>query len=97
MASTSNEVEADYGFTRTPTPLLARRRQVSWPYGPTECPRCRFFEGLDPPVCDDEGYEIVGLCLHPRIAMELFRLRQRDPYAIDSCPCFSEKRPGQSR
>jgi soluble P-type ATPase len=31
---------------------------MSWPYSPKECPRCRFFERLDPPARGDAGYEI---------------------------------------
>jgi hypothetical protein len=64
---------------------------VSWPYSPQECPRCRFFERLDPPALDDAGYEIVGACLNPRIGMDLFVLRLRDPSTIDPCPCFREQ------
>jgi hypothetical protein len=41
-----------------------------------------------PPVYDDVGYEIVGLCLHPKIAMDLFRLTERDPAEMEPCPCF---------
>ncbi len=61
---------------------------MSWPYGPEECPRCRCFERLEPPVRDDAGYEIVGLCRHPRIATELFVLQDRDPSGLEPCPCF---------
>jgi hypothetical protein len=43
---------------------------------------------LEPPAFDDVGYEIVGGCLHPRIAMELFRFKQRDPAEMERCPCF---------
>ncbi|HTS72954.1 MAG TPA: hypothetical protein VMG74_04520 [Gaiellaceae bacterium] len=64
---------------------------MSWPYSPEECPRCKFFERLDPPAYDDVGYEIVGVCLNPRIATELFLFRQRDPKTMDPCPCFREK------
>ena len=59
---------------------------MSWPYTPSECPRCRYFDAFDPAARDDAGYEIVGLCLHPRIAMELFRLRLRPEPS--HCPCF---------
>jgi len=56
---------------------------MSWPYTPSECPRCRYFDALNPSARDDAGYEIVGLCLHPRIAMELFRLRLRpEPFTV---------------
>jgi hypothetical protein len=64
---------------------------VSWPYSPKECPHCRFFERLDPPALDDVGYEIVGFCLNPRIGMDLFVFKQRDPNTMDPCPCFREK------
>ena len=46
-------------------------RQVSWPYTPADCPRCRYFDPVEASIRDDAGYETVGLCLHPRIAMEL--------------------------
>jgi hypothetical protein len=64
---------------------------MSWPYSPQECPRCRYLERLDPPALDDVGYEIVGLCRHPRIAMDLFVFKQRDPQTMEPCPCFREK------
>jgi hypothetical protein len=64
---------------------------VSWPYSPKECPCCRFFEQLDPPALDDAGYEIVGLCRHPRIATDLFNFKQRDPETMEPCPCFRQK------
>jgi len=44
---------------------------VSWPYTPADCPRCRYFDPVEASIRDDAGYETVGLCLHPRIAMEL--------------------------
>ena len=62
---------------------------MSWPYSPTECPACRYFEPLDAPAYDDIGYEIVGGCRHPKIAMELFRFKERDPATMAPCPCFS--------
>jgi hypothetical protein len=64
---------------------------MPWPYGPEECPRCCYVERLEPPAYDDVGYEIVGLCRHPRIAMVLFVLQQRDPAELATCPCFSQK------
>jgi len=64
---------------------------VSWPYSPKECPRCRSFERVEPPVRDDVGYEIVGFCLNPRIGMDLFMFKRRDPNTMDPCPCFREK------
>jgi hypothetical protein len=66
---------------------------MSWPYTPDECPRCRYFERLEPPLRDDAGYPIVGPCGHPRIAMELFRMRShRNP---GHGPCFLPLRPSQ--
>jgi hypothetical protein len=62
---------------------------VSWPYGPNECPRCHYFERLDPAAIDDAGYEIVGVCRHPRIATDLFLFKQRDATTMESCPCFT--------
>ena len=62
---------------------------MSWPYASDECPRCRYFERLEPPARDDAGYEIVGLCRHPQLAMELFVLQERDPSELEPCPCFS--------
>ena len=61
---------------------------MSWPYSPLECPRCRYLESLEPPAYDDSGYEIVGLCTHPRIAMDLFLFKRRDPTTMEPCPCF---------
>lgn len=58
---------------------------MSWPYTPEECPLCRYFERVEPPIRDDVGYKIVGLCGHPRIATDLFVLRSREP---GHCPCF---------
>jgi len=64
---------------------------MSWPFSPGECPSCRYFQALEPPVFDDAGYEIVGGCLHPRIAMELFRFKLRDPAEMERCPCFARR------
>jgi hypothetical protein len=61
---------------------------MSWPVSPGECPRCRYFDPLVPSVRDDAGYEIVGLCLHPRIATDLFRARSIELSAAEPCPCF---------
>ena len=63
---------------------------MSWPFGTDECPNCRYFEALEPPLEDDAGYEIVGLCGHPRIAMELFRTKTSE--TAGGCPCFSPRR-----
>jgi hypothetical protein len=65
---------------------------VSWPFGEQECPRCSYFDPLEPPAYDDVGYEIPGYCLHPRIAMELFRMRTRDAAELAGCPCFTPRR-----
>jgi hypothetical protein len=64
---------------------------VSWPYSPSQCPRCRYLEHVDPPIVDDVGYETVGVCRHPRIAMELFKFKLRDPDALEPCRCFREQ------
>ena len=64
---------------------------MSWPFAPHECPRCSCLERLEPPAYDDAGYEIVGLCRHPRLATELFVLQERDASELDPCPCFSAK------
>jgi len=69
---------------------------VSWPYSPRECPHCRFFERLRPPAFDDVGYEIVGVCVNARIGMDLFAFKQRDPNAMEPCPCFREKAPADN-
>lgn len=61
---------------------------MSWPYGPAECPRCSYFDPLDAPALDDAGYEVVALCLHPRIATELFRSEAMEA-RIAPCPCFT--------
>lgn len=68
---------------------------MSWPYSPRECPRCRYLDPLDPPAHDDVGYEIVGVCLHPRIGMDLFLFKQRDPNTMEACPGFCA-RPEQA-
>jgi hypothetical protein len=65
---------------------------MSWPFSPKECPQCRFLHPIDPPMLDDAGYEIHGFCLHPRIAMDLFILKERDPDQLGTCPCFSKRR-----
>ena len=64
---------------------------MSWPYSPQECPHCRYLEPIDPPTFDEVGYQLVGLCRHPRIAMELFVLQERDPATMEPCPCFRAK------
>jgi len=58
----------------------------SWPYVPSQCPECFYFQALEAFV-DDTGYEILGFCRHPRIAMELFRLKRKEG-SSDRCPLF---------
>jgi hypothetical protein len=70
---------------------------MSWPFSPKECPGCRYLEPVDPPALDDAGYEIVGLCLHPKIAMELFQFKERDPCSVAPCPCFWPAAPAERR
>jgi hypothetical protein len=64
---------------------------MSWPFSAAECPRCHYLESLDPPAFDDVGYEIPGVCLHPRIGMDLFVFKERDPTTMAPCPCFRER------
>jgi hypothetical protein len=68
---------------------------MSWPYTPDECPRCHYFERLDPELRDDAGYRIVGECSHPKIAMELFLMRTRS--GLGHCPCFVRRRTAPRR
>jgi hypothetical protein len=58
----------------------------SWPYLPTQCPNCLYFQGEQAPFVDDSGYEILGFCRHPRIGMELFRPQKLDVSRADPCP-----------
>jgi hypothetical protein len=60
----------------------------SWPYIPGQCPDCHYFCAAAPAFVDDSGYEIVGFCRHPRIAMELFRRQRQTGSATDRCPVF---------
>jgi hypothetical protein len=39
-------------------------------------------------IVDDSGYEILGLCCHPRIGMELFQPQKLDLSKADRCPLF---------
>jgi len=64
---------------------------AGWPFSPEECTKCRYLEPVAPPAFDDAGYEIVGFCLHPRIAMDLFLFKKREQ-TMDPCPCFRERR-----
>jgi hypothetical protein len=60
----------------------------SWPYLPAQCPRCAYLHAAEPPYTDDSGYEIIGYCRHPRIAMELFQPQKLDPSALGRCRLF---------
>jgi hypothetical protein len=60
----------------------------SWPYFPAQCPDCLYLDPDPQAYLDDSGYEIVGFCRHPRIAMELFRPQQRCPSPAERCPLF---------
>lgn len=60
---------------------------ASWPYLPEQCPGCMYMHAQAQPFLDDAGYEIVGFCRHPRIAMQLFRSR-RDLSNAERCPGY---------
>ena len=62
----------------------------SWPFHPRQCPRCAYFQPSSPPFVDDTGYEILGFCRHPRIAMELFGPRKRTAPDAEPCHLFVE-------
>jgi hypothetical protein len=68
---------------------------VSWPYSPQQCPTCLFLQPLSPPAFDDAGYEIVGVCLHPRISTDLFLFKER-AQNVGSCPCFRKRRQAKA-
>jgi hypothetical protein len=73
---------------------------ASWPYIDLQCPCCTYLQAIEPFI-DDSGYEIVGFCRHPRIAMELFRARERRLSEGRQCPLFIPSRadpdgPGRS-
>ncbi|MGH2872446.1 MAG: hypothetical protein ACRDL5_08285 [Solirubrobacteraceae bacterium] len=59
---------------------------AGWPYLPGQCPHCMYLHATAP-FTEDSGYEVVGFCRHPRIAMELFRSRL-EPSASERCPGF---------
>ena len=67
-------------------------KTASWPYSPAQCPECRYLQPFDPPIQDDDGYDVAGFCRHPRIGMELFELKTRAG-AQPPCPCFFPKPP----
>jgi len=60
----------------------------SWPHLPGQCPYCSYFRAASQTYVDDSGYEILGFCRHPRIAMELFR-PQRLASDSERCPLFA--------
>ncbi len=59
-----------------------------WPFTPGQCPRCRYLEPFEPPELDDSGYELVGFCRNPRIAMELFVSQRPGREGVGDCPRF---------
>jgi hypothetical protein len=63
---------------------------MSWPYLRHQCPRCRYFVAIDPPRHDDSGYELPGVCAHPRIGMELFIPREALARRLGDCDLFVE-------
>jgi hypothetical protein len=60
----------------------------SWPYFPRQCPRCFYFQAASPSYIDDSGYEVLGFCRHPRIAMELFQTQRLHLSESNDCPMF---------
>ncbi len=62
--------------------------QGSWPYFAEQCPQCLYFHAIEPTFVDDSGYEILGLCRHPRIAMELFRSQKPQASHPERCSLF---------
>ena len=65
----------------------------SWPYLPGQCDFCAYLHAPGPSYTDDSGYEVVGFCRHPRIAMPLFRPRK--PRQTEQCPLFVAKREAE--
>ncbi len=61
---------------------------MSWPYLPHQCPGCRYFVELEDGYSDDSGYEIPGICAHPRIATELFVTREGLADRLRNCHLF---------
>jgi len=68
----------------------------SWPYVPDQCPGCIYVHALSPFI-DDSGYEIVGFCRHPRIAMELFVPQGPKLSSSKRCPLFVPESFGSPR
>jgi hypothetical protein len=69
----------------------------SWPFYPQQCPRCAYFQPSSPPFVDDSGYEILGFCRHPRIAMELFEPQKRTKSDAEPCRLFVEADQREAR
>ena len=65
----------------------------SWPYLPGQCPECHYFQASTPPFIDESGYQIIGLCRHPRIGMELFQPQRLDMTKAERCPLFALRPP----
>jgi hypothetical protein len=59
-----------------------------WPFTPGQCPRCCYLDSFEPPELDDSGYELVGFCRNPRIAMELFVSQRPPSEGLGTCPRF---------
>jgi hypothetical protein len=60
----------------------------SWPYLPGQCPHCFYFQAERPTFTEDLGYEIVGVCLHPRVGMGPFRSQKLERSKVDPCRLF---------
>lgn len=69
---------------------------MSWPFSPEECPNCRYFERFEEPDFDDSGYEVLGLCHNPRIAMDLYRSQHPNVAGMEPCPGFVQRPAGAS-
>jgi hypothetical protein len=69
----------------------------SWPYLPGQCPHCSYLQPIEPAFVDDSGYEILGLCRHPRIGMELFLPQARSASENERCPFFVRGSPERQR
>jgi hypothetical protein len=68
---------------------------MSWPFTPHQCRRCVYFEALEPPLRDDAGYALPGLCAHPQIGMELYVSRSEARLA--DCDLFRSAPAGRDR
>lgn len=58
---------------------------MPWPYMPSQCSTCRYFQAFEPAAEDDGGYQLPGFCGHPQIGMELFVPRDRPEIAKVTC------------